>query len=53
MIIPYEQSILRQNYWLYNEIYATDRGFELHVLFDCPLTEWKIVAENVQIETVK
>jgi len=40
-------------WWLYNEIYATDRGFELNVLFDCPLTEWKIVAENVQIETVK
>ncbi|GED71134.1 hypothetical protein BRE01_48360 [Brevibacillus reuszeri] len=40
-------------WWLYNEIYSTEQGFELHVLFDCPLLEWKIVAENVQIKEVK
>ena len=37
-------------WWLYNEVYSTKAGFELHVLFDCPFSEMKIIAENVLIE---
>ncbi|WML48728.1 DUF4085 family protein [Neobacillus sp. PS3-34] len=35
--------------WLYDEVYCTNTGFEYHVLFDCPLTEFNITAENVLI----
>lgn len=37
-------------YWLYDEIYATENGFELHVLFDSPLSELTLAAEAVSIE---
>lgn len=37
-------------YWLYDEVYLSDKHFELHVLLDCPLTEYSIIAENVIIE---
>ncbi|KJS13045.1 MAG: hypothetical protein VR67_05915 [Peptococcaceae bacterium BRH_c8a] len=40
---------LEGTYWLYNEVYATKEGFELHVLFH-PLTEFTIVAESVFID---
>lgn len=40
-------------WWLYNEIYLKDNGFELHVLFDCPMTEAKIIAQDVRIEELK
>lgn len=36
--------------WLYDEVYLTDTGFELHVLLDGPLMEFTISAENVNIE---
>lgn len=36
--------------WLYDEVYSTDAGFELHVLFGSPLREFTIVADNVLIE---
>lgn len=36
--------------WLYDEVYPTDVGFELHVLFDSPLIEFTISADNVIIE---
>lgn len=39
-------------WWLYNEIYPTKAGFELRVLFDCPLSEIIIAAENVLIEVL-
>ncbi|WP_019914187.1 DUF4085 family protein [Paenibacillus sp. HW567] len=38
------------SYWLYDEIYLTEAGFELHVLFDSPLMEFTIAADNVIIE---
>jgi len=40
---------LEGTYWLYNEVYATKEGFELHVLFH-PLTELTIAAESVFID---
>ncbi|MFM1654785.1 DUF4085 family protein [Brevibacillus sp. B_LB10_24] len=40
-------------WWLYDEIYLSDTGFELHVLFDCPLTECKITAKDIWLETGK
>jgi len=36
--------------WLYDEVYLTETGFELHVLLDGPLMEFTITAENVSIE---
>ncbi|WNC16010.1 DUF4085 family protein [Brevibacillus brevis] len=36
-------------WWLYNEVYSTKTGFELHVLFERPFSEMKISAENVFI----
>ncbi|MDX8363383.1 DUF4085 family protein [Cytobacillus sp. IB215316] len=36
--------------WLYDEVYHNDKYFELHVLFDCPLTEFSIIAENIVVE---
>lgn len=38
--------------WLYDEVYSTKAGFELHVLFVCPFSEMKIIAENVLIEVL-
>lgn len=35
--------------WISEEIYITDDGFELNVLFDCPLTEFKIRAKDIKI----
>jgi hypothetical protein len=32
--------------WLYDEVYSTEAGFELHVLFDIPLEELIIGADN-------
>lgn len=37
-------------WWLYDEIYCTATGFELQVLFDSPLIETAIIAENVTVE---
>nr|WP_232223899.1 DUF4085 family protein [Anoxybacillus tepidamans] len=33
-------------------MYATENGFALHVLFDMPLMEWTIEAENVKMEII-
>lgn len=38
------------SYWLYNEVYSTEAGFELNVLFDSPLVEFTVTADNVMIE---
>lgn len=38
--------------WLYNEIYLSDNGFNLHILFDHPMIEAKIAARNVSIEVL-
>lgn len=43
---------LEEAYWLYDEVYSTKKGFELNVLFDCPLKEFAIKAENVLIEEI-
>lgn len=40
-------------WWLYDEIYKTDDGFELHTLFDTPMTETVICARDVKIEPLK
>lgn len=39
--------------WLYNEIYMTEDGFNLHVLFDNPMFEAVIEAENVAIDILE
>ncbi|WP_055106373.1 DUF4085 family protein [Paenibacillus ihumii] len=38
--------------WLYDEVYLTETGFELHVLLDGPLMEFTILATNVTIEII-
>lgn len=43
---------LEGSWWLYDEIYKTKTGFELHVLFDCPLCELMIQARELKIETL-
>lgn len=40
-------------WWLYDEIYKTEDGFELHTLFDTPMIETVIRARNVKIEPLK
>lgn len=40
-------------WWLYDEIYKTEDGFELHTLFDSPMTETVIRARDVKIEPLK
>ena len=40
-------------WWLYNEIYLNGEGFELHVLFENPMAEVKIVSHDVQIEELE
>ncbi|OED31780.1 hypothetical protein BHE17_04725 [Planococcus maritimus] len=40
-------------WWLYDEIYKTQDGFELHTLFDSPMTETVIRARDVKIEMLK
>ena len=40
-------------WWLYDEIYKTEDGFELHTLFDCPMTETVIRVRDVKIEPLK
>ncbi|MDQ0428543.1 hypothetical protein QOZ98_001369 [Planomicrobium stackebrandtii] len=40
-------------WWLYDEIYKMDGGFELHTLFDTPMTETVIRARDVKIEPLK
>ena len=44
---------IEEGFWLYDEIYLTNSGFELHVLFDIPFTEFKIEAENILIEAIE
>lgn len=39
--------------WLYNEIYLADGGFDLRVLFDGPMVEVKIKAQDVNIEVLE
>lgn len=41
------------SYWLYDEIYAAEAGFELHVLLEGPLSELTLIAEDVSIEVLK
>ncbi|MWC30327.1 DUF4085 family protein [Paenibacillus sp. MMS18-CY102] len=36
--------------WISDEVYAAEGGFELHVLFENPLKEFTIAADNVIIE---
>jgi hypothetical protein len=43
---------LKGRYWLYDEIYPTDNGFELRVLLD-DLSELRLTAVNVLIEELK
>lgn len=38
------------SWWIYEEVYLTETGFEFHVLFDQPLLEFTISAEDVDIE---
>ncbi|OKP89300.1 hypothetical protein A3842_04230 [Paenibacillus sp. P3E] len=38
------------SYWLYNEVYSNEAGFQLNVLFDGPLVEFTLTADNVIIE---
>lgn len=38
--------------WIYDEVYLTETGFELHVLFDAPLLEFIISAENAAVEAI-
>ncbi|MTD31278.1 DUF4085 family protein [Planomicrobium sp. YIM 101495] len=40
-------------WWLYDEIYGTEDGFELHTLFDSPMVETVIRARDVKIEPLK
>ena len=40
-------------WWLYDEIYKTEDGFELHTLFDSPMSETVIRARDVKIEPLK
>jgi hypothetical protein len=40
-------------WWLYNEIYLADDNFELHILFDSPMIEAKIIAQDVTIEVLE
>lgn len=39
--------------WLYNEIYLNGSDFELHVLFDQPMTEMTLVCRDVHIEEME
>lgn len=41
---------LEKKYWLYDEIYAAEQGFELRVLMDSPPSELIITAQDVSIE---
>lgn len=41
---------LTGSWWLYDEVYVKEKGFEYYVLLDNPLQEVKIVAEDVRIE---
>ncbi|MEK3835243.1 MULTISPECIES: DUF4085 family protein [unclassified Paenibacillus] len=41
---------LEKKYWLYDEIYAAEQGFELRVLMDSPPSELRITAQDVLIE---
>ncbi|WP_405111677.1 DUF4085 family protein [Paenibacillus sp. FSL K6-1217] len=41
---------LEQKYWLYDEIYAVEQGFELRVLMASPPGELRITAQDVSIE---
>jgi len=38
------------SWWLYEEVYLTENGFEFHILFDQPLQEFTISAADVDIE---
>lgn len=44
---------LAHAWWLYNEIYLNGELFELHVLFDNPMTEVTIISRDVQIEELE
>lgn len=39
-------------WWLYDEVYVSEKGFEYHVLLDNPLQEMRIVAADVSIEEI-
>lgn len=44
---------LTNAWWLYNEIYLNEDQFELHVLFDLPMTEATIVCRDAVIEEME
>lgn len=48
----FDSEQLEGSWWLYDEIYKTKTGFELRVLFDCPLCELMIQARELKIETL-
>lgn len=39
--------------WIYDEVYLASTGFELHVLFESPLGELTITAQDVEIEILE
>ncbi|PEJ52095.1 hypothetical protein CN692_22170 [Bacillus sp. AFS002410] len=41
---------IKGGFWLYDEVYPAKSGYELHVLFDIPFIEFKIVAEDIIVE---
>ncbi|MFC6651463.1 DUF4085 family protein [Paenibacillus rhizoplanae] len=41
---------LEKKYWLYDEIYAAEQGFELRVLMDSPPSELRITAQDVSVD---
>jgi hypothetical protein len=41
---------LLHNFWMHDEVYPTPTGFELHVLFSYPNSEFKVVAKDVAVE---
>lgn len=41
---------IKGGFWLYDEVYPSNPGFEFHVLFDIPFIEFKIVAEDIVVE---
>jgi hypothetical protein len=50
--LSYQENLIG-SYWLYDEVYAVEAGFELHVLLESPLSELTLTAEDVSIEILK
>ncbi|WP_404467263.1 DUF4085 family protein [Planococcus rifietoensis] len=47
------QSDFKATWWLYDEIYKPEEGFELHTVFDSPMIKTVIRARDVKIEPLK